>query len=201
MTQNAEIIIYDGDARVEVHLHGETVWLTQAQMAELFAKDVRTVNEQIGNIFEEGELVQDATVRNFRIVRQEGKRQVQREIAHYNLDVIISVGYRVKSVQGTRFRQWATAVLRQHLTQGYTLNRQRFEHNAAELEAALALVKKAAAGEITTDQGRGLVDVIARYTQTFLWLQRYDEGLLAAPVGSSGEVLMSHEAALAGMCS
>lgn len=199
MTQNAEIIIYDGDARVEVHLHGETVWLTQAQMAELFAKDVRTVNEHIGNIFEEGELVQDATVRNFRIVRQEGKRQVQREIVHYNLDVIISVGYRVKSVQGTRFRQWATAVLRQHLTQGYTLNRQRFEHNAAELEAALALVKKAAAGEITTDQGRGLVDVIARYTQTFLWLQRYDEGLLTAPVGSSGGVLLSHEAALAGI--
>lgn len=96
MTQNAEIIIYDGDARVEVHLRGETVWLTQAQMAELFAKDVRTVNEHIGNIFEEGELVQDATIRNFRIVRQEGKRQVQREIAHYNLDVIISVGYRVK---------------------------------------------------------------------------------------------------------
>ena len=157
------------------------------------------MNEHIGNIFEEGELAQDATVRNFRIVRQEGKRQVQREIAHYNLDVIISVGYRVKSVQGTRFRQWATAVLRQHLTQGYTLNRQRFEHNAAELEAALGLVKKAAAGEITTDQGRGLVDVIARYTQTFLWLQRYDEGLLAAPVGSSGGVLLSHEAALAGI--
>ncbi|GIV82650.1 MAG: hypothetical protein KatS3mg051_2004 [Anaerolineae bacterium] len=87
---------------------------------------------------------------------------------HYNLDVIISVGYRVKSVRGTRFRQWATRVLREHLTQGYSLDRQRFEQNAAELEAALALVKKAAAGEaLTAEQGRGLVDVIARHTMKF----------------------------------
>jgi prophage maintenance system killer protein len=200
MTQSAEIIIYEGDARVEVHLQGETVWLSQAQMAELFGKDVRTVNEHILNIYEERELEKDATIRNFRIVRQEGKRQVQREIAHYNLDAIISVGYRVKSVQGTRFRQWATRILREHLTQGYTLNRQRFEQNAAELEAALVLVKKAAAGEaLTTDQGRGLVDVIARYTHTFLWLQRYDEGLLTAPVGIPGGVLPLHTEALTGI--
>src|SRR5690606_2563305 len=105
------------------------------------------------------------------------RRQVQRRLKHYNLDAIISVGYRVNSSRATRFRQWATRVLREHLTQGYSLDRQRFEQNAAELEAALALVKKAAAGEaLTADQGRGLVDVIARYTQTFLWLQRYDEG-------------------------
>jgi hypothetical protein len=98
--------------------------------------------------------------------------------SHYNLDVIISVGYRVKSLRGTHFRIWATRTLREHLTRGYTLDRQRFERNAAELEAALALVRKAAAGDaLTTDEGRGLVDVIARYTQTFLLLQRYDEGL------------------------
>src|SRR5690606_28899487 len=97
-------------------------------------------------------------------------------VRFYNLDVIVSVGYRVKSQQGTRFRQWATRVLREHLTRGYTLDRQRFEQNASELEAALTLVRKAAQGEaLTSDQGRGLVDVIARYTQTFLWLQRYDE--------------------------
>lgn len=111
-------------------------------------------------------------------------------VRFYNLDVIISVGYRVKSRQGTRFRQWATGVLREHLTRGYSLDRQRFERNAAELEAALALVRKAAAGEtLTAAQGRGLVDVIARYTQTFLWLQRYDEGLLTAPAGSPGGAL------------
>lgn len=188
MNPTGEIVIYEGaEARVEARLQQQTVWLSQAQMSELFGKDVRTVNEHIINLYDEDELEREATIRNFRIVRQEGKRQVEREIAHYNLDVIISVGYRVKSQQGTRFRQWATRVLREHLTQGYTLNQQRFEQNAAELEAALTLVRTAAQGEaLTTDQGRGLVDVVARYTQTFLWLQRYDEGLLSAPPGSPG---------------
>ena len=193
MTKQQQLVIFDSSTgQVEVRLQGETVWLSQAQMADLFGKDVRTINEHIGNLYDESELERAATIRNFRIVRQEGKRQVQREVAHYNLDVIISVGYRVKSLQGTRFRQWATRVLREHLAQGYTLNRQRFEQNAAELGAALILVRKAAAGEaLTTDQGRGLVDVIARYTQTFLWLQRYDEGLLTAPAGSVGGNLPS----------
>src|SRR5690606_32648266 len=99
-------------------------------------------------------------------------------------------GYRVNSRRGVRFRQWATQTLREHLVRGYTINQQRFEQNARELEAALALVRKAAAGEaLTTDQGRGLVDVIARYTQTFLLLQRYDEGLLEEPKGNRGGVL------------
>ena len=109
---------------------------------------------------------------------------------HYNLDAIISVGYRVNSRRGVRFRQWATSVLRDHLVRGYTLNRQRFEQNARELEAALELVRTAASVEaLSTDQGRGLVDVIARYTQTFLLLQRYDEGLLVDPKGVAGGVL------------
>jgi prophage maintenance system killer protein len=113
------------------------------------------------------------------------------QVDHFNLDVIISVGYRVKSRRGTQFRIWATRTLREHLVKGYTLDRQRFTRNATELEAALALVRKAAAGEaLTTDQGRGLVDVIARYTQTFLLLQRYDEGLLADPKGTPGGVLL-----------
>jgi hypothetical protein len=195
MNDEQQLVIFEGEAgQVEVRLEGETVWLSQAQMAELFDKDVRTVNEHIQNVYQEGELEHEATIRNFRIVRQEGWRQVQRDIAHYNLDVIISVGYRVKSQQGTRFRQWATTILREHLTQGYTLNRQRFEQNAVELEAALTLVKKAAAGDaLTTDQGRGLVDVIARYTHTFLWLQRYDEGLLTEPPGSPSAVFRHQE--------
>lgn len=158
-----EIIIYQEEGHaVEVRLDNahETVWLSQKQMAELFGKDVRTVNEHIKNLFSEGELEQKPTIRNFRIVRQEGSREVAREIEHYNLDVIISVGYRVKSRQGTRFRQWATRILREHLTQGWTLNRQRFEVNAHELEAALALVQKAAQSpELQTDTGRGLVDM------------------------------------------
>jgi len=121
-----QLVIFEADnGQLQVRLEGETVWLTQAQMAELFAKDVRTINEHIGNVYTEAELPREATIRKFRIVRQEGSRQVQRDLEHYNLDVIISVGYRVKSLQGTRFRQWATTVLREHLVDGYALNQRR----------------------------------------------------------------------------
>jgi hypothetical protein len=187
MKQSAEVIIYEsGEARVEVRMQQQTVWLRQEQMAELFGRDRSVITRHIGNVFKEGELDEKSNVQNLHIAGSD------KPVRFFNLDVIISVGYRVKSLQGARFRQWATRVLREHLTQGYTLNRQRFEQNAAELEAALLLVKKTAAGEaLTADQGRGLVDVIARYTQTFLWLQRYDEGLLAEPAGSLGGVLPS----------
>ena len=188
MSLQNQLVIFDfANGQVQVRLEGETVWLSQAQMAELFGTSSDNISLHLKNIYKEQELQEAATTEDFSVVRQEGKRQVQRQVRHYNLDAIISVGYRISSAQATRFRQWATSVLRQHLTQGFTLNRQRFEQNAAELEATLALVRKAAAGEaLTTAQGRGLVDVIARYTQTFLWLQRYDEGLLSTPAGSAG---------------
>lgn len=116
---------------------------------------MRTVSEHIRNVFKDGELQEDAVVRNFRITAADGKGY---DTTHYNLDVIISVGYRVKSPQGVQFRQWATRLLREHLTLGYTVNRQRFEANAAELEAALTLIRKAAqTPELNADTGRGLV--------------------------------------------
>jgi prophage maintenance system killer protein/prophage antirepressor-like protein len=191
MKATSEIVIYDGgEARVEVRVEHENVWLSLQQLADLFGRDKSVISRHLRNIFASGELDREATVAKNATVQREGEREVVRDIEYFNLDVIISVGYRVNSTRATRFRQWATRVLREHLTQGYSLDRQRFEHNAAELEAALALVKKAAAGEtLTAELGRGLVDVIARYTQTFLWLQRYDEGLLAVPTGSPGGVL------------
>ncbi|MCP5337246.1 MAG: virulence protein RhuM/Fic/DOC family protein [Pseudomonadales bacterium] len=184
-----EIVVYaalDGEAQVDVRLDHETVWLTQLQMAELFGRERSVVTKHIRNAFQEGELDPEAVCAKFAHTAADGKTY---QVDHYNLDVIISVGYRVKSVAGTRFRQWATRTLREHLVRGYTLNRQRFERNAVELEAALALVRKTAAGELTTDQGRGLVDVIAHYMQTFLLLQRYDEGLLVEPKGIAGGAL------------
>lgn len=182
-----EILVYeapDGGVRVDVRLERDTVWLRQEQMSQLFGRERSVITEHIRNVFAEGELDEESNVQNLHIAGSD------KPVRFYNLDVIISVGYRVTSVAGTRFRQWATHTLRDNLVRGYTINRQRFEHNAAELEAALALVRKAAAGEaLTSDQGRGLVDVIARYTQTFLLLQRYDEGLLVEPKGMAGGVL------------
>jgi hypothetical protein len=127
---DSSLILYqteDGQTRVEVHLLDETVWLTQAQMAELFSKDKRTISEHIQNIFKEGELPTDSTVRNFRIVQKEGTREVSRLVDHYNLDVIISVGYRVKSHRGTQFRIWATARLKEYLIKGFALDDERLK--------------------------------------------------------------------------
>lgn len=192
---SGEIFVYeapDGSAQVDVRLDQETIWLSLSQIAELFGRDKSVISRHLRNVFATGELEREGTVAKNATVQTEGDRDVVRHIEFFNLDAILSVGYRVNSKRGTQFRLWATRTLREHLVRGYTLNQQRFERNAAELETALVLVRKAAAGEaLTTDQGRGLVDVIARYTQTFLLLQGYDEGLLTEPKGVSGGVLLA----------
>lgn len=198
MSNPAPILIFDSDTHsVEVRLQADSVWLSLQQIADLFGRDKSAISRHLKNIFASGELDREAVVAIFATTATDGKTY---QVEHHNLDAIISVGYRVNSGRATRFRQWATRVLGEHLTQGYTLDRQRFERNAAELEAALVLVRKAAAGtSMTSDEGRGLVDVIARYTHAFLWLQRYDEGLLTDPEGSLGGNLPSVESARAGV--
>lgn len=126
-TMNSDILIYqnqEGNIKIDVQLQDETVWLSQAQMAELFGKDKRTISEHIGNIFKEGELDENSVVRNFRTTATDGKTYATN---HYNLDVVISVGYRVKSVQGTQFRIWATQRLKEYIIKGFTLNDDRFK--------------------------------------------------------------------------
>jgi hypothetical protein len=131
---NSEILIYqnsEGSIKIDVRLEEESVWLTQAQLCELFQKSKATISEHIKNVFEEGELDASATVRNFRTVQTEGKREVERAIDYYNLDVIISVGYRVKSPQGTQFRIWATQRLKEYIIKGFTLNDERFKSGSS----------------------------------------------------------------------
>ena len=129
MDEKGSIILYttpDGVSKIEVTLQNETVWLTLDQMAELFQRNKSTISRHIKNIFEEGELQPDATVAFFATVQTEGKRKVERDIAYYNLDMIISVGYRVHSYRGVQFRQWANKVLKDYLLKGYSVNK-RFE--------------------------------------------------------------------------
>jgi hypothetical protein len=117
-TTRGELILFqteDGRTRIDCRFEGETVWLTQALMAEPFQKDVRTINEHLVNIYDDGELEREATIRRFRIVRTEGNRSVSREIEHYNLEAILAVGFRVRSHRGTQFRQWANALLGEYL--------------------------------------------------------------------------------------
>ncbi|HBA65318.1 MAG TPA: hypothetical protein DCZ48_03920, partial [Methylococcaceae bacterium] len=140
-----QIAIYqneDGSIRIDVHLEQDNVWLSQRQLSVLFDKDVRTINEHIRNILGEHELEAEATIRKFRIVQQEGKRQVSRDVEHYNLDMIISVGYRVNSKKGTQFRIWANTILKQYLLQGYALNEQKLrasQEKLVDLQRAIAL--------------------------------------------------------------
>lgn len=183
----SQIAIYQSQSgAVEVRLDGETVWLNQEQMTQLFGRERSVITKHIRNLFKEGELDEKSNVQNLHIAHSD------KPVRFYNLDVIISVGYRVKSPQGVQFRQWATRLLREHLTRGYTINQQRLAANAAELEAALQLVRKTAqTPELSADTGRGLVDIVTRYAQTFLWLQRYDEGLLTEPPTQLGGTLPS----------
>ena len=134
-------------------------------MSELFEKDVRTINEHICNIYAEGELVKDSTIRKFRIVQTEGKRKVAREIDCYNLDVAISVGYRVKSVRGTQFRIWATGVLKQYLVDGYAINEKRIQEQkskVAQLQNALILLNRSIENQAAT------LDEAKKYGYTLL---------------------------------
>lgn len=180
----------DGTTQVEVRFENDTVWLSQGQMATLFDTTVSNINIHLQNIFDESELEENRTIKDFLIVRQEGARQVNRKVKHYNLDAIISVGYRIKSKPATQFRIWATARLKDYLVKGYAINQQRLQQNAHELEQALTLIQKTAnSSELTLESGRGLVDIVSRYTHTFLWLQQYDEGLLTEPKTQTGGVL------------
>jgi len=182
----------DGKTLINVRFERDTLWLSQVQMAELFDKNIDTIALHLKNIYDSGELDENSTTEDSSEVRQEGKRQVKRQIRFYSLDAVISVGYRVNSRKGTQFRQWATQRLREYLVQGYSLNQVRFEKNAVELHQALALIRKAAQSpELSREAGSGLVEIVSRYTQTFLWLQRYDEGMLAEPAGQPGGRLPS----------
>ena len=131
MTIPSEMVIYqsdDGRIRLETRLENETLWMTQSQMAELFQTSVANINIHIKNILDEGELLEVATIKDFLIVRLEGQREVQRNIAHYNLDMIISVGYRVKSVIATRFRIWATQQLKEFIIKGFVMDDERLKN-------------------------------------------------------------------------
>jgi prophage maintenance system killer protein len=172
---------------IEVRVDQETVWLSQEQMAGLFERERSVITKHLRNVFKDGELDEESVCANFAHTAADGKTY---QIRFFNLDAILSVGYRVNSRRGVQFRQWASRILKDHLTRGYTLDRQRLEHNARELEAALLLVRRTLSNaELSHDAGSGLAEIVVRYTQTFLWLQRYDEGLLTDPRGHPGGVL------------
>ncbi len=125
----SDIVVYNnGEIELNMSIDKETIWLTQKQLSKLFDKDVRTINDHIKTIYKEDELQKNSTIRKFRIVQKEGNREVSREVAHYNLDIVISVGYRVNSKKATKFRQWATKVLKRYITNGYSINGEKITY-------------------------------------------------------------------------
>src|SRR5690554_3463475 len=166
----------DGKAQLEVALEQETVWLNQSQMAALFDTSSDNVGLHLKNIYQEGELEEAPTTEDFSVVRQEGQRQVRRSIRHYNLDAIISVGYRVSSKRATQFRQWATRVLKEHLVQGYTLNQHRLAERGIEFEQAVDLLSRTLTNQgLVSNEGEAVARVISDYARSWSLLQGYDE--------------------------
>jgi len=180
-----EIILYqspDGTTRLEVSLHEDTIWLAQSQLAELFDVNVPAVSKHVRNILGSGELGASATVSKMERVQIEGGREVKRSQVLYNLDMIISIGYRVNSAKATSFRIWATNVLKNHIVKGYTVNEQRLREESAKLQEMRKtmelLTRTLAAQELVTETGKDVLKVITDYAYALTLLDRYDHGTL-----------------------
>lgn len=175
-----EVLIYqkeDGQAAVEVRLEQDTLWLSMAQIADLFGVNPPAISKHIKKIYGGGELEPEATVSKMETVRHEGSRQVVRLVEFYNLDMVISVGYRVNSAQATQFRIWANRVLKDYLVQGYALNTQRLQaqqEHIKQLERTLTLFRENLIEQASLPEARGLVSVITGYARTFVLLNQFD---------------------------
>ena len=173
-----EIILYqtaDGTINLDVRLEKETIWLTQAQMVVLFDSSKANISEHVKHIYKTRELEEDTTVRKFRTVRNEGKREVSRELVFFNLDMIIAVGYRVNTIRGTQFRIWANRVLKDYIIKGYVINQRAKLEQLEDLKQTVKLLSNVLHTQsLTADEATGLLKVITDYTYALDTLDRYD---------------------------
>ena len=178
---DASFILYqtdDGQTRVEVRLLDDTVWLNQAQMCELFDKDKKTISEHIQNVFREGELGENSVVRKFRTTASDGKKY---DVIYYNLDVIISVGYRVKSHRGTQFRIWANRILKEYLVRGYAVNEKRLaeaKNRLDDLQKTISFLQEKSQRELLAGKAGDILSLLSQYAKTLSVLEQYDADAL-----------------------
>ncbi len=195
------IIIYtdkEQQVNLKITFVSETLWLSVSQIAELFGRDKSVIFKHIKNIFDEEELVKESTVANFAIVQKEGKREVERLVEHFNLDVILSIGYRVNSKVGTKFRIWATNTLKNHLFNGYTINRLRLlERNIKETDEVIDLLSRLSTSEkfLSNVESETILDVIRKYNKTWRTLLDYDSSDLQFPknLRTTNDVILENE--------
>lgn len=188
MMKEEVVVFKDGELQLEVNVVDESVWLTQSQMTELFRTSRTNVVEHIKHIYEDGELDEISTCRNFRQVRKEGNREVTRTIPFYNLDMIISVGYRVKSKRGIQFRQWATKVLKDYMLKGVAVNEKRIQY----LEKTVEITSSMIAGALNIDT-HDVLYVVKQYTSALELLDNYDHQCVERPKGSKEYVSITEE--------
>jgi len=190
-----QIVLYQNN--LEVKLMRETVWLNLNQMAMLFEKDKSVISRHLRNVFDTSELDKESTVAFFATVQKEGDRTIERNIEYFNLDAIISVGYRVNSKRGTQFRIWATNVLRKHVVEGYTINQKRLEAQAGkikELQETVSLLSNVVALESISDETKGIIQIISEYSRGLGILDDYDHERLSMPDGTRRKtVIMTYE--------
>lgn len=198
-SQTKELVIYQvakKDVKLEVFVNKETIWLTQAQIAVAFEVDLRTINEHLKNIYKVSELEEKATLRKFRIVQKEGKREIKREINYYNLDAILSVGYRVNSKKATQFRIWATKVLRSHILHGYSVNDHALLENRAEklldLQRTIQFLKNKADTKYLAGREKEILDLLSSYSVALGLLDDYDRKKLKKPKGKKSTYKLNY---------
>lgn len=173
----------DGTFALEVRLEADSVWLSLQQIADLFRRDKSVVSRHLSNIYRTKELARVSTVAKYATVQSEGRRSISRDIEYFNLDAILSVGYRINSKRGTKFRIWANSVLRDHLLKGYSLNASRLEaRGVAELQSAIDLLSTTLSAQgLVSDEGRAILEIVQTYARSWQLLLAYDEGTLTQP--------------------
>src|SRR3989338_2653481 len=178
-----EIIIYPDNVDIEIKLQNDTIWLTQKQIATLFKVNIPAISKHINRIYTQGELSKESTVSILETVQKEAGKDVSRKIEYYNLDLIISIGYRVNSNRATQFRIWTTKILKDHIVKGYTMNQKRLaEKGLTDFEEAVKLIKSTIeTRKLSNKETQGLLSVVTDYAFSWVTLQKYDEGTLDEP--------------------
>lgn len=184
-SQENSIEIYqtkDGSPQIEIKFDNETLWMNQKQIAKVFGTKIPAINKHINNIINEGELKPEATISILEIVQKEGRREVTRKVDFYNLDMIISVGYRVNSAKATQFRIWATERLKDYLIKGFAVNEKRvkeYQENLVELQKTIKLIQNSVdLKQLSSAESKGFLDIITNYTNSFILLNQFDSDSL-----------------------
>ncbi len=184
----------DGEIEVQAKVEDETIWITQKQMCELFGRDKSVISRHINNVFKSGELDRNSVVAKIATTAADGKTY---QVEYYNLDVIISVGYRVNSKKATKFRQWATKVLKSYILKGYALNQKRLEKNFSEFQKEIEFLQRAIKsqnlGEI---EAKGFLDIVTKYAKSWVLLNQFDENRLEIPKGKEAKFILDYDEAV-----